>query len=113
MGGTADYWLGICEALSGRPDAALQAFARLPDGYPFDAVGAYHEAKANLVQGKLHPAERRLEQVLARGGPDLDQVRDLLSEIYQIEVRFDDAKALLRASLADAKDPIPHPERPE
>ena len=30
----------------------------------------------------------------------------LLSDIYQIEVRFDDVKALLRAGLADAKDPI-------
>ena len=88
------------------PDAALRAFARLPEGYAFDPIGAYHEAKANLTQGKLHAAERRLEQALARGGPGLDQVRDLLGHIYQIEVRFDDVKALLRASLADAKDPI-------
>ncbi len=106
LGGAADYWLGICEALGSSPDAALRAFARLPEGYVFDPVGAYHEAKANLTQGKLHAAERRLEQALARGGPGLDQVRDLLGHIYQIEVRFDDAKVLLRASLADAADPI-------
>ena len=106
LGGAADYWLGICESLGNHPDAALRAFARLPEGYAFDAVGAYHEAKANLTQGKLHAAERRLEQALARGGPGLDQVRDLLGQIYQIEVRFDDVKALLRAGLAEAKDPI-------
>jgi tetratricopeptide (TPR) repeat protein len=104
--GAADYWLGVCEALSGRPDAALRVFARLPEGYLFDPVGAYHEAKSNLTQGKLHPAERRLEQALARGGPGLNQVRDLLGHIYQIQVRFDDAKGLLGASLADANDPI-------
>jgi tetratricopeptide (TPR) repeat protein len=104
--GAADYWLGVCEALSGHPDAALRAFARLPEAYAFDPVGAYHEAKANLTQGKLHAAERRLEKVLAHGGPDLDRIRDLLSHIYQIEVRFDDVKVMLRASLADAKDPI-------
>jgi len=106
LGGAADYWLGICESLSSRPDAALLAFARLPAGYAFDPVGAYHEAKANLTQGKLHAADRRLEQALARGGPGLEQLRDLLSHIYQIEVRFDDAKVLLRASFADEKDPI-------
>ena len=106
LGGAADYWLGICEAIGNRPDAALRAFARLPDGYVFEPIGAYHEAKSNLTQGRLHAAERRLEQVLAPGGPGLDQVRDLLGQIYQIEVRFDDAKVLLRASLVDAKDPI-------
>ena len=48
LGGAADYWLGVCEALVGRPDAAVRAFARVPEGYPFDPVGAYHEAKSNL-----------------------------------------------------------------
>ena len=103
--GAADYWMGVCEALSGRPDAALRAFARVPEGYPFDPVGAYHEARANLARGRLHDAERRLEQVLARGGPGLDGVRGLLSHIYQMEVRFDDVKPLLRARLAEAEDP--------
>ena len=102
----ADYWLGVCEALGGRPDAALRAFARLPEDFAFDAVGAYLEAKSNLSQGRLHAAERRLEKTLARGGPALDQVRDLLNEIYQIEVRFDDDKSMLLASLADANEPI-------
>ena len=106
QGTAADYWLGICEALRNHPEAALRAFARLPDGYPFEAVGAYHEAKSNLTHGKLRSAEKRLEQALARGGPGLDQLRDLLNEIYQIEVRFADVKVLLRASLPDAKDPI-------
>jgi enediyne biosynthesis protein E4 len=106
LGGAADYWLGVCEAIGGHPDAALQAFARLPEGYVFDTVGAYHEAKSNLSRGKLHAAERRLEEALNRSGPDLDPIRDLLSEIYQIEVRFDDVKLLLRASLARAPDPI-------
>jgi tetratricopeptide (TPR) repeat protein len=106
LGGDADYWLGICEALDGRPEAALRAFGRVPREYAFDPVGAYHEAKANLSQGRLHPAERRLEQALDRSGPGLDRIRDLLSHIKQIEVRFDDIKPLLRASLAAADDPM-------
>ena len=106
LGGAADYWLGICEASSGRPDAALEAFARLPRGYAFDPVGAYQEARANLFHGRLHPAERRLAETLARGGPGLDPVLGLLRHILEIQARFDDVKPLLRAHLAEAVDPI-------
>jgi tetratricopeptide (TPR) repeat protein len=106
LGGADDYWLGICEALSGHPEAAVRAFARLPAGYPLDAVGAYHEAKANLTLGRLHEAERRLVQALARGGPGTERVRDLLSHVEQIEVRFDNVKSLLRASLPQIEDPL-------
>ncbi len=74
LGGAADYWLGVCQALRGQPDAALQAFARLPEGYVFDTVGAYHEAKSNLTQGKAprcRAAPRRsLESQWSRPGPD-------------------------------------------
>jgi hypothetical protein len=107
LSGAADYWLGVCEALRNRPESALQAFARLPRDYVFDALGAYLAAKAHMTRGELHPAERRLERALPGGGPELDRIRDLLSHIYQIELRFDDARALLRTRLADAKDPIP------
>ena len=106
LGGAADYWLGICEALGGRHDAALLAFARLPESYAFDPGGAYHEARANLTHGRLRAAEVRLEQVLASGGPGLDQIRGLLGHIYQMQVRFGDARALVRAGLVDGKDPI-------
>ena len=106
MGGAVEYWLGVCEASLDHPDAALRAFARVPDGFPFDANGACLEARANLAHGHLRAAERRLERMLARGGPDLGPTRTLLRHIYEIEVRFDDARALVRASLADAAAPI-------
>ena len=105
LDGAANYWLGVCEALRGRTDAALRAFARVPERYVFDPLGAYLEAKANKSRGRLHDAERRLEQALAQGGPGRDQVRELLSLIYEIEVRFDDVKSLHHASLAEAQDP--------
>src|SRR4051812_21613846 len=71
LGGAAEYWLGVCEASLDHPDAALRAFARVPEGFPYDTNGAYLEARANLARGHLHAAERRLERTLARGGPDL------------------------------------------
>jgi hypothetical protein len=107
LGGAAEYWLGICEAIDGNPGPALQAFGRVPAGFPFDSRGAVLEAEANLAQGRLRPAERRLEEFLARGGPNLDTVRARLGHIYRLEARAGDAKALLRASLAEAEEPVP------
>src|SRR5436309_2571140 len=43
LGGAVEYWLGVCEATLGHPDAALKAFVRVPDGFSFDAQGAYLE----------------------------------------------------------------------
>jgi tetratricopeptide (TPR) repeat protein len=105
-GGAVDYWLGVCEALAGRTDEALGAFARVPEGFPFDPLGAYLEAKANLSLGRLSPAERRLEAALARGGPGLNQVFSLLGHIYEIQVRFDDSRGLLLVRLAGVDDPV-------
>jgi tetratricopeptide (TPR) repeat protein len=105
-GGAADHWLGVCESLAGHPDAALRAFARVPAGYVFEPIGAYHEAKANMTRGRLHAAERRLEQVVGQRGPVEDAIRGLLRRIYELEVRFDAVKSLLRADLAEADDPL-------
>ena len=44
------------------PRPPCEHSAGCPRAIAFDPVGAYHEAKANLSQGKLHAAERRLEQ---------------------------------------------------
>ncbi len=40
LGGTVDYLLGTCEAIAGRDEAALSAFARVPDGFEFASAGA-------------------------------------------------------------------------
>jgi tetratricopeptide (TPR) repeat protein len=99
LDGAVDYWLGVCEANLGRLDEALRAFARVPAGFVFDAQGACLEARANLAHGRLRAAEQRLEQALAGGGTDLGQVRALLRHIEEMEVRFDDARDLVRAAL--------------
>ena len=103
--GAVDHWLGICEALAGRPDAALRAFGRVPNAFAFEPLGAYLEAKLNLSRGRLHDAEHRLTRTLARGGPGDDRVLDLLRHLYEIEVRFDDVRTLHHAKLAVADDP--------
>src|SRR5262249_42069784 len=105
LGGAADYWLGGCESLGGRPEAALRAFPPGPPGYALDPPRAYLEAKANMSHGRLHAAERRLEHARGRDGPGRDRARELLGEIYELEVRFEDVKSLHRANLAEAEDP--------
>src|SRR6516165_10557198 len=74
LDGAADYWLGICSAIGGDPDAAHRAFARVPVTYAYDPNGAYLEAKANLSLGRLRAAEDRLVKTLSHAGSGLDQV---------------------------------------
>src|SRR5262249_11440007 len=87
-------------------DAALRAFDRVPAGYPFEPIGAYHAAKVYLAHGRLRAAEMRLEQALARDGPVRDQLLGLLRRGYEIEGRFDDVESLYRAHLGEAEDPL-------
>ena len=106
LGGRADYWLGICEALRGDPDAALSAFDRVPDDFRFDPKGAHLKAAACLERGRIRDAEACLEAVIDREGPSTPEVRDLLIRVEQVQVRFEDAGALLRDGLGTSEDPI-------
>ena len=83
----------------------MRAFARVPEDFVYDDRGAYLEARANMAHGRLRAAERRLEKSMARGGRVWEKVRSVLSDVYQLEVRFDDEKAMFIASLANATDP--------
>ena len=107
LGGEVDYWLGICESSQGRFERALAAFERVPAGFPFDAQAAALEAEANLRRGRLRPAERRLEEGLRRGGAGLNDLRRLLSRVYEIQLRVADAIPLYRESLEEIPDPLP------
>jgi tetratricopeptide (TPR) repeat protein len=107
LGGRVDYELGLAEAAIGNSPAALDAFGRLPDGYPFDARGAIVEARANLERGRLRLAESRLEQAISRGGSpqEMVELRQLLVRVYQIQIRFDEAIDLLRSGILADPDP--------
>ena len=105
LGGAVDYWLGVSESAVGRSEAALRAFDRVPESFPFDIRGSCLEAQANLERGRLRAAERRLDKAIAWEGPDREQARALLIRVYQIELRFEDVKALLRARLAETENP--------
>jgi tetratricopeptide (TPR) repeat protein len=105
LGGAVDYWLGVSESAVGRSEAALRAFDRVPESFAFDTRGSCLEAQANLERGRLRAAERRLEKAIAWEGPDRERTRTLLIRVYQIEIRFEDVKTLLRARLADTEDP--------
>ena len=78
----------------------------MPEGYPFDPIGAYLEAKANLARAGSTPPSGGSSRPWLGAARASSQSRELLRQIYEIEVRFDDVKALLRASLAEAEDPI-------
>src|SRR5262245_51717165 len=107
LGGQVDYWLGVCESQMGQAEAALAAFGRVPSGYVFDVQAAYLEAQANLQRGRLRAAETRLEETLKRGGRGLNDLRRLLSRVYEIQLRVEDSLSLYRDSLPEADDPFP------
>jgi tetratricopeptide (TPR) repeat protein len=106
LGGEVDCLLGVSESSLGRIDAALAAFARVPSGYLFDAQAARFEAEANLQRGRLRAAETRLEEALSRGGPGLNDVRQLLSRVYEIQLRIEDSLPLYRASVPESSEPF-------
>ena len=106
LDGRVDYWLGICEALRGDPDAALEAFDRVPGSLRFDPKGAFLKARSALERGRLRDAESCLEAAMGGPGAPPSEIRDLLIRVYQVEVRFDDAGALLRDGLGSSEEPI-------
>jgi tetratricopeptide (TPR) repeat protein len=106
LGGEVDCLLGVCESALGRIDAALDAFGRVPSTYVFDAQAARFEAEANLQRGRLRAAETRLEEALSRGGPGLNEIRRLLSRVYEIQLRVDDSLTLYRSSLPESSEPF-------
>lgn len=105
--GEVDYLLGICESSLGHVDAALAAFSRVPAGVEFEPRAAYLEAGANLQRGRLRAAERRLVETLRRGGPGLREPRQLLTRVYEIQLRVEDSLPLYRESLDGTDEPFP------
>ena len=107
LGGAVEYWLGVCEASLDHPDAALRAFARVPDGFPFDTHGRLPRGAGEPRAGPAPAPPSGGSNGRWPGRPGPGPSRALLRHVYEIEVRFDDAKALvLRAASRDAADPI-------
>jgi enediyne biosynthesis protein E4 len=101
--------LGECEVGSGRREAALTAWARIPPASPFFARAALLRATHLINMGRYTPAEEVLITALSR--PDLaradrHELERTLSRLYRFEGRQDDIRRVLRASWCRSPDPV-------
>jgi tetratricopeptide (TPR) repeat protein len=91
--------LGDSELGLGRREAALAAWARLPESSPFFGQAALRRATHLINSGRYRPAENILLEALRYppSTPRFDLERALI-RVYRFEGRFDDVRRLVRAS---------------
>ena len=92
------FLLGVCEAKSGRFEAALAAWERVPLISPFGAKAALARAET-MVQdlGRFADAEVVLSDALPIVGSREPQLRNLFNQLLFWEGRVDEARRLLQS----------------
>jgi hypothetical protein len=91
----ADYLLGLCEVGLGRPEAAAEAWGRVPRGSPFAARAAVRRARVALPLGRFAVAD---DLVAAFDDPGLAaEARQTAALIFMFEGRADEASRIFRS----------------
>jgi enediyne biosynthesis protein E4 len=98
------FRLGESELACGRPDAAFQAWARIPRGSPQAAEAGIRRAQLALQSGQFTLAEEVLKDALDETGPQSGHVRHLLLTIMNQQGRIDEARRLIEARWFEFKD---------
>ena len=104
--GEVDYLLGLCEWNTGRHDAALDAFRRVPTGSEFETRAALWQADGLMMRWQFRAAEDRLLQVFRPGRTGSNPIRERLVRLGRMEARFDEVRAWLRDSFAESEEPV-------
>jgi len=101
------FRLGESELACGRPDAAFQAWARIPRGSSQAAEAAIQRAQLALQSGQFTLAEAVLRAALDEPGPNSGHVRHLLLSIMNQQGRIDEVRRLIeeRWMVIDASRP--------
>ncbi len=100
--------LATCEHAAGHYEVALAAWARIPPGSPRETAIALARARTLVGNlGRFAEAERILEDVVSRRGPDPLRIdaRHTLSQLYFLESRPEAMRRLIREGQADWRDP--------
>jgi tetratricopeptide (TPR) repeat protein len=93
----AIYLLGVCERARGRPEAAFEAWARIPPGSQFWGQALLGRTELLVEHGRLGDAEQIVELVqhdTLDGGSIVSMV---LVPMYCQEGRFEEARRLIEA----------------
>jgi tetratricopeptide (TPR) repeat protein len=103
--GEAEFLLGACEFKLGHPDAAEAAWSRVPAGSPFEAHAALYRARLVLSHDRFADAEPLLLTALRGQGTHATEARETLVNLYKIQGRFDEARALVLGAWGSYSDP--------
>ena len=93
--GEAEFLLGACEFKLGHPEAAEAAWSRVPAGSRFEPHAALYRARRVLSHDRFADAEPLLLTALGGQGAHATEARETLVNLYKIQGRFDEARALV------------------
>ena len=93
--GEAEFLLGACEFKVGHPEAAEAAWSRVPAGSRFEPHAALYRARGVLSHDRFADAEPLLLTALGGQGAHATEARETLVNLYKIQGRFDEARALV------------------
>ncbi len=105
--GEVEYLLGACEMVKSHADAAMAAWARVPDSSPFAPAAGLARGRRALDVGRYRLAETCLERASRGGGEIGQEAGRLLEWLYWMTGRRDDYKRLLHRNVERAIDPSP------
>jgi enediyne biosynthesis protein E4 len=93
----AAYWLGACEKMRGRPQAAAEAWASVPPSSTFWPRSAEGRLSLEIDRGRLADAEQLIKTLNDDSRSDESDASILLGPIYCNQGRVEEAKRLIAA----------------
>ncbi len=103
--GEVEYLLGACEMVKGHPDAAMEAWGRVPDESPKAALAALSRGRHALDTGRYGLAETCLDRASRADREVADEAWRLLEWLYWMTGRRDDYESLLHRKAQQQSDP--------
>jgi len=105
MRGDVEYWLGLCEEIEGRPDAAMAAWGRVPARAREGPMAALARGRLALETGRYALAESCLDRANRAGGEIGDEGGRLLGRLHWITGRHDEYQRFLRREVERQTNP--------
>ena len=103
--GEVELLLGACEQSLGRSDDADLAWSRVPASSPFAPHAALYRARHVLGHDRFADAEGFLLVALCGSGAHATEACETLVNLYKLQGRFSEARALVLGSLGTYPNP--------
>jgi tetratricopeptide (TPR) repeat protein len=101
--GEPHFLFGVCERARGQIEAAVAAWARVPEQSPFAAAAAFERGRAEIDRGRFAAAERVLQTALRDPRAESLPIRGLLAPLLWYQGRQDEAIELVEAEWPHAR----------